>query len=597
MPGRIEDYALVGDLRTAALVGRDGSVDWLCAPRFDSPAFLAALLGTEQNGHWRIAPQDAGPCTRRGYLGDTLILESVWEEPSGTLRLTDFMPLPGDDTGPHLVRIASCTAGSVRLRSELRLRFGYGRFVPWVRRVAGARVAVAGPDSVWLRSDTEQRGEHLTTRADTVLEAGDSATFVLSWQPSHLPGPAAPDAAQALGRTRAFWADWIATCGYQGPYREAVVRSLLTLKALSYAPTGGIVAAATSSLPEDLGGERNWDYRFCWLRDATLTLSSLLRVGLVREAESWRQWLERAVAGSPEDLQIMYGVAGERWLPETELDWLPGYGNSRPVRAGNAAADQLQLDVYGEVMDALHLARTAGLPPLAHAWDIQRVLMEFLTNTWRQPDDGLWEIRGPRRHFVHSKVMAWVAVDRAVQDAERFNLPGPVDRWRAIREAIHREVCTRGFDPGRGTFTQYYGSRELDAALLLIPKVGFLPPDDPRVAGTVDAVRAELDQQGFVRRYTTGADPETAVDGLSGTEGAFLACSFWLADALAGLGREEQARELFERLLTVRNDVGLLSEEWDPQANRQLGNFPQAFSHIGLLDTALGLSGRRHPRS
>ncbi|MCX4744219.1 glycoside hydrolase family 15 protein [Kitasatospora sp. NBC_01287] len=592
MPGRIEDYAIVGDLRTAALIGTDGSVDWLCCPRFDSHAFFAALLGSEENGHWRIAPNGAGACTSRTYASDSLVLQTRWDQPAGQLVLTDFMPPTTEDAPPRLIRIAQCTAGTVEVTSELRLRFGYGQYVPWVRRAEGGHVAIAGPDAVWFRSDTDQRGEHRLTRSHITLQAGDRAEFELSWRPSHLPAPPPVDAQEVLRTTLDFWSGWIADCTYRGPWRAAVTRSLITLKALTYAPTGGIVAAATTSLPEDLGGERNWDYRFCWLRDATLTLSSLLRSGLVREAEAWREWLERAVAGSPEDLQIMYGVAGERLLPEAELDWLPGYEGARPVRSGNAAAGQLQLDVYGEVMAALHLARSAGLPPLRHAWDVQCALMDFLATAWREPDDGLWEVRGPRRHFVHSKVMAWVAADSVVKSAQAFQLPGPVARWRAMRDEIHREVCAQGFDTERNTFTQYYGSRELDAALLMIPKVGFLPADDPRVAGTVDAVARELDHQGFLRRYSTGGEGPSSVDGLSGSEGAFLACSFWLADALTALGREEQAHALFERLLAVRNDVGLLAEEWDPVAGRQVGNFPQAFSHVGLLDTALGLSGR-----
>ncbi|GAA1243485.1 glycoside hydrolase family 15 protein [Kitasatospora nipponensis] len=594
MPGRIEDYAIIGDLRTAALVGRDGSIDWLCCPRFDSHAVLAALLGTDQNGHWRIAPPGAGSCTRRSYLQDTLVLESVWEEPAGSVRLLDFMPLSGEGRGPCVVRIAECLRGSVRLRSELRLRFGYGQFVPWVRSVGDAHVAVAGPDAVWLYSDVEQHGEHLATTSESELHQGDRLAFVLSWQPSFQGEPPRTDAESSLRQTERTWREWTATCSYQGRWREAVIRSLITLKALTYAPTGGIVPPATTSLPEAVGGSRNWDYRFCWLRDATLTLSSLLRTGFVDEAAAWRRWLERSVAGSPQDLQIMYGVAGERWLPESELTWLPGYLGSRPVRSGNAAAGQFQLDVYGEVLDALYLARNSGLAPLHHVWDIECAVVDFVERSWRQPDDGLWEIRGERRPFVHSKVMAWVAFDRAIRTAEQFGLAGPVERWRAVREEIHREVCERGFDAVRNTFTQSYGSAELDAALLLIPRTGFLPAYDDRVRGTVDAVAAELDHGGFLRRYSTGDDPGTSVDGLTGTEGSFLACSFWLADALAATGRRREAEELFERLLGIRNDVGLLAEEYDVVGHRQVGNFPQAFSHVGLLDTALRLTGHPH---
>ncbi|MER5601377.1 glycoside hydrolase family 15 protein [Streptomyces sp. NPDC002265] len=586
----IEDYALIGDEQTAALVGRDGSVDWLCVPRFDSAACFARLLGDEDNGHWRIAPKGVqGPCTRRAYRPDTLVLDTEWDTADGTVRVTDLMPQR--EHAPDVVRIVEGVSGRVTMRSTLRLRFDYGSIVPWMRRSDGHRIAVAGPDSVWLRSEPAVRtwGEDFGTHSEFTVRAGERVAFVLTWHPSHEARPPLVDPYEALSSSVADWRSWAAHCTYAGPYRDAVVRSLITLKALSYAPTGGIVAAATTSLPEEMGGVRNWDYRFCWLRDSTLTLGALLSAGYHKEAAAWRDWLLRAVAGNPADLQIMYGLAGERRLPETELPWLAGYNGSAPVRAGNDAVTQLQLDVYGEVMDSLYLARSSGLSAKPHMWAMQGALLSFLESAWRQPDEGLWEVRGGRRQFVHSKVMVWVAADRAVRTLEEHpELPGEPDGWRALRDEVHREVCEKGYDPERNTFTQYYGSRELDAALLLIPRVGFLPPDDPRVIGTVDAVRAELGHGGFVRRYDTG---DTQVDGLPGDEGAFLACSFWLADALHMTGRTEEARALFERLLGLTNDVGLLAEEYDPVAGRQLGNFPQAFSHIGLVNTALALSG------
>ncbi|MFD9572385.1 glycoside hydrolase family 15 protein [Streptomyces sp. NPDC059982] len=588
----IEDYALIGDLMTSGLVGRDGSIDWLCLPRFDSAACFAALLGDEENGHWRIAPKGAAsgePCTRRAYVEGTLVLETFWETDEGTVKVTDFMPQR--DTAPDVMRIVEGISGRVAVTSILRLRFDYGHVVPWVRRSEGDRVAVAGPDSAWFRSEPPVRtwGEDNSTRSEFTVGPGDQVAFVLTWHPSHEPRPEQVDPYQALRQSLADWRDWSAICTYEGPHREAVLRSLITLKALTYAPTGGIVAAATTSLPEELGGVRNWDYRYCWLRDSTLTLGALLSTGYLDEARAWRHWLLRAVAGDPADLQIMYGIAGERRIPETDLPWLRGYASSAPVRVGNAAVDQLQLDVYGEVLDSLHLARATGLASERHAWKIQLALLDFLEQNWRRPDEGLWEVRGPRRHFVHSKVMAWVAADRAVRALEADpEMPGDVERWRTIRDEVHADVCENGFDAERGTFTQYYGSRELDAATLLIPRVGFLPPGDPRVIGTVDAVRAELGSSGLVRRYSTEGP---SVDGLPGDEGAFLACSFWLADALHLTGREKEARALFERLLEACNDVGLLAEEYDPVACRQLGNFPQAFSHVGLVNTAITLAG------
>ncbi|GAA3503537.1 glycoside hydrolase family 15 protein [Streptomyces prasinosporus] len=586
---RIEDYALIGDEQTAALVGADGSVDWLCLPRFDSAACFARLLGDEDNGHWRIAPAGADRCARRAYRPGTLILDTDWETPDGTVRVTDLMPQR--DRAPDLVRIVQGVRGEVTVRSTLRLRFDYGSVVPWVRREDGHRVAVAGPDSAWLRSVPEVHtwGEDLGTLSEFTVREGERVAFVLTWHPSHEPRPALVDPYASLRHSAADWRAWSARCRYDGPYRDAVVRSLITLKALTYAPTGGIVAAPTTSLPEEPGGVRNWDYRFCWLRDSTLTLNALLAAGYQEEAEAWRNWLLRAVAGDPADLQIMYGLAGERRLPEFELSWLSGFGGATPVRIGNAAVDQLQLDVYGEVMDSLDLARRSGLSPQPDVWALQTVLMDYLRTAWRQPDEGLWEVRGGRRHFVHSKVMVWVAADRAVRTLrEHPDFDGDLDGWRALRDEVHREVCEKGYDPERNTFTQFYGSRELDAALLLIPRVGFLPPDDPRVLGTIDAVRAELEQDGFLRRYSTD---RAAVDGLPGDEGTFLVCSFWLADALHMTGRRKEARELFERLLGLANDVGLLAEEYDPVGGRLLGNFPQAFSHIGLVNTAFALFG------
>ena len=590
MHPRIEDYALIGDEQTAALVGMDGSVDWLCLPRFDSAACFARLLGDEENGHWRIAPEGADRCTRRAYRPGTLVLDTEWETAEGTVRVTDLMPQR--HRAPDVVRVVEGLSGKVTVRSTLRLRFDYGGVVPWVRRSDGHRVAVAGPDSVWLRSEPEVRtwGEDFSTLSEFTVEAGEKVAFVLTWHPSHEPRPPLVDPYKSLRTSVADWEHWAARCRYEGPYRDAVVRSLITLKALTYRPTGGIVAAATTSLPEEMGGVRNWDYRYCWLRDSSLTLGALVAAGYHKEAEAWRDWLLRAVAGDPADLQIMYGVAGERRLPEFELPHLTGFGGSAPVRIGNGAVNQLQLDVYGEVIDSLWLARRAGLSPKPHMWSLQGVLLEWLRAQWQQPDEGLWEVRGGRRHFVHSKVMVWVAADRAVRTLEEYaDLPGDLSGWRELRDAVHRDVCEKGFDPVRNTFTQYYGSQELDAALLLIPRFGFLPPDDPRVVGTVDAVRAALGHDGFVRRYDTAAD--TPVDGLPGAEGTFLACSFWLVDALHMTGRTKEARVLFERLVGLANDVGLLAEEYDPVAGRQLGNVPQAFSHIGLVNTALTLFG------
>ncbi|MFD9504375.1 glycoside hydrolase family 15 protein [Streptomyces sp. NPDC060035] len=592
MTPRIEDYALIGDLQTGALVGRNGSVDWLCLPRFDSGACFAALLGDEDNGHWRIAPQgtdSADTCTRRAYVADSLVLETIWETRTGTVKVIDFMPQR--DKAPDVMRIVEGISGSVDMSAVLRLRFDFGSVVPWMRRSHGHRVAVAGPDSVWLRSEPPVKtwGQQFSTCSSFTVTEGEKVAFVLTWHPSHGPRPKLIDPYKALKHTLADWAKWSARCTYRGRHREAVLRSLITLKALTYAPTGGIVAALTTSLPEEIGGVRNWDYRYCWLRDSTLTLGAMVAAGYLKEAAAWRDWLLRAVAGDPADLQIMYGLAGERRLPEAELPWLSGYEHSRPVRTGNAAVRQRQLDVYGEVIDSLRVAREAGLDNKPHAWNLQLSLLGFLESTWREPDEGLWEIRGQRRHFVHSKVMAWVAADRAVRTLEDDPcLPGDADRWRAMRDAVHADVCEKGYDPVRNTFTQYYGSQELDASTLLIARTGFLPPDDPRVVGTVDAVRNGLARDGLIRRYSTEG---ASVDGLPGDEGAFIACSFWLVDALLRIGRTDDAEVLFERLLELRNDVGLLAEEYDTVALRQLGNYPQAFSHIGLVNSAVDLAG------
>ncbi|MQY13144.1 Trehalase [Streptomyces sp. RB5] len=594
MAGRIEDYALIGDMQTAALVGRDGTVDWLCLPRFDSHAVFAALLGNEDHGFWRLGPthgsQQRPPVAdRRRYRGDSLVLESEWDTPRGTVRVIDFMPRR-NSAAPQLVRIVEGVSGRVQMSSALRMRFSYGRIVPWVHKVDGRTVAVAGPDSVWLDTDTETYGKELTTYSDFTVSPGERIAFTISWQPSHLQPPALPDPEGALASTERFWREWTDQCTYHGPYRDAVMRSLITLKALTYEPTGGIVAAPTTSLPEDIGGVRNWDYRFTWLRDAAITLSSLLRTGYRDEAGAWREWLLRAVAGDPENLQIMYGIAGERELGEIELEWLPGYEGSRPVRAGNGAAGQLQLDVYGEVAEALHLGHMTGLARSDYASVLQLKMIHWIEANWDRPDEGLWEVRGPRRHFVHSKVMLWVAVDRMIKLIEAGEADGPLDRWRELRDDIHRDVCEKGYDKERNTFTQSYGSRELDASLLLIPQMGFLPPDDKRVIGTIEAIQRELSTpDGFILRYPTSGT-EHGLDGLPGDEGAFLACSFWMADDLAMIGRVGEARKLFEKLLALRNDLGLLAEEWDPRLQRQVGNFPQAFSHVPLIDTALRLS-------
>ncbi|RNL87004.1 glycoside hydrolase family 15 protein [Halostreptopolyspora alba] len=578
---------MIGDMQTAALVGRDGSIDWLCLPNFDSPACFSAILGDEQNGNWWIRPAASDQsAAHRQYRAETLILETDWENDEGAVRVIDFMPPRGG--APHIVRIVEGIRGNVRMSTALRLRFDYGNVVPWIHRSGTEMAAVAGPDSVWLSSPVPMNGHNFVHDATFTVSAGQRVPFVMTWHPSEVEESDHLDAEKALSRTERFWRGWVDKCSYEGDYRDAVVRSLITLKALTYRPTGGIVAAPTTSLPEEIGGVRNWDYRYCWLRDATITLEALIRSGYTDEARSWREWLVRAVAGEPQHMQIMYGVRGERRLGEWEADWLPGYENSRPVRIGNAAVGQYQLDVYGEVMDVLELARRSGLQSSEHVWGLQRSLVNYLEWCWDEPDEGLWEVRGPRQHFVHSKVMAWVAADRAVRMIEEFDKEGPIERWRSLRDTIHTEVCTYGYDARRNTFTQYYGSKELDAALLLIPEVGFLPYDDPRVIGTIEAIREDLMVDGFVMRYRT--DRAEVADHLPGGEGAFLACSFWMANALLSIGREKEARELFERLLALRNDVGLLAEEYDARSGRQVGNFPQAFSHVPLVTTALNLS-------
>ena len=581
---RIEDYALIGDCETAALVGRNGSIDWLCWPRFDSAACFAALLGRPEHGRWLVTPVDSAARVRRSYRGDTMILETTFETDAGAVVLTDFMPMRG--TNSDLVRIVRGLRGRVDMTMELVFRFSYGSIVPWVTRLDDKSLrAIAGPDMVVLRTDVTIHGSGLTTVADFSVAEGESVSFVLTWGPSHQAPARSVDPAAALQDTERFWTDWASRCTYRGEWREPVLRSLLTLKALTYGPTGGIVAAPTTSLPEAIGGQRNWDYRFCWLRDATLTLLALMDAGYFEEASAWRDWLVRAVAGSPEQAQIMYGLGGERHLLEWEVPWLPGFASSSPVRVGNAAHAQFQLDVYGEVMDALHQARMGGITDTAEAWHLQRALTNHVERVWMNPDQGLWEVRSGPQHFTHSKVMAWVALDRAIRAVECNGLHGPLDRWRATRKRIHQEVCERGFDRAQGCFVQSYGSPHLDASLLLLPLVGFLPPNDPRIVRTIECIEEQLVVEGLVLRYNTTLTD----DGLPPGEGAFLACSFWLADAYVLLGRHDDARALYQHLLSLRNDVGLLSEEYNPRTHRFLGNFPQAFSHVALVSTGLNL--------
>ncbi|WP_406108484.1 glycoside hydrolase family 15 protein [Streptomyces sp. NBC_01003] len=587
---RIEHYGLIGDMQTSAHVCDDGSIDWLCLPRFDSPASFAALLGTQKHGAWRIAPaaaheEGAGATAERRYVGESLVLETVWTTSSGSAKVTDFMP--PRDGAPQVIRIVEGTAGQIAMASTLRARPGYGRVSPWIHELGGRMIAEGGGDALWLDTSTGQVEKDGAIVSSFTVTAGESVAFVLSWGPSHGVAPEIPDPDAALAATLAFWEDWTSQCTYDGPHREAVVRSLITLKAMTYAPSGGIVAAPTTSLPEEVGGRRNWDYRYTWLRDASTTLGALLGSGYWQEAEAWRRWLLRAVAGDPENLQIMYGITGERDLQERELRWLPGYENSGPVRIGNGAVDQLQLDVYGYVIETLYLAHQSGVARCGDTAVLHQRLVEHLAERWQTPDEGIWEIRGERRHFVHSKVMAWAAIDRTILLVEAAVLEADLFALIELREAIHQEVCTRGFDPVRNTFTQSYGSQEVDAALLLIPRVGFLPPDDPRVLGTVEAVRQQLSTpEGLVRRYPTAGD-RIGLDGLNGDEGTFLLCSFWMVDALALTGRPDEAHALFDRLLALRTDLGLLAEEYDPATGRQLGNFPQAYSHIGVIGSAL----------
>ncbi|MBA3763646.1 MAG: glycoside hydrolase family 15 protein [Chthoniobacterales bacterium] len=591
---KIEDYAFLSDTQTCALVSRAGSVDWLCFPRFDSGACFAALLGDEQNGHWRFTPHERVIATRHRYRGETLILETEIDAEGGTVRLIDFMPPRGK--APDIIRIIEGVRGRVPLRMELTIRFDYGHIVPWVRKRDGGLQAIAGPDALILRTPIRTHGEDLKTVAEFTVAEGDRIPFVLTWFASHEAAPRPVRAEHALQETEAYWNDWTKTCRIEGEWRDAVVRSLLTLKGLTYAPTGGIVAAATTSLPEEIGGVRNWDYRYCWLRDATFTLLSLMDAGYLDEARAWREWLLRAVAGSPGQMQIMYGVCGERRLSEFELPWLSGYEGSTPVRVGNAASDQFQLDVYGEVLDSMYSADRAGIKSSAADWRLLVALIGFLETRWEEPDQGIWEVRGPARHFTHSKVMAWVAFDRAVKLIEHCHCEADehVERWRSLRDRIHEQVCARGYNEQKKAFTQFYGSEELDASLLMIPLVGFLPASDERVRNTVEAVQRELMWDGFVLRYRP---EQNNVDGLPGREGVFLLCTFWLADCLHLIGRTEEARQVFEGLLALRNDVGLLSEEYDPEMKRLLGNFPQAFSHVALVNTARILSTPATARS
>ncbi len=589
----IEDYGFISNMLSCALVSRDGSIDWLCLPRFDSDACFASLLGTEENGYWRIAPEAPYRTTRRYRHGST-ILETTFETADGTATLIDFMALTEDEEHIDLFRIVRGDGGSVRLRMEFVLRFGYGQTIPWVRRADFGLTAVAGPDAIELHAPTELKNQDYRTVSAFSAGEGQSVPFALCWHPSHRPVEKHIDPEARLKETESWWREWSGRRADEdagNPWSEAVARSLVTLKGLTYRPTGGIVAAATTSLPERIGGERNWDYRFCWIRDATFTLYALLSSGFRDEANDWREWMLRAAAGHPSQLQIMYGLAGERRLPELELPWLAGYEHSRPVRIGNAAADQLQLDVYGELMDSLHTARKFKLEASEESWNFQRTLLGELNKKWSNPDKGIWEIRSESRCFTHSRLMSWVAYDRGVKAVESFGLSGPLEEWRATREAIRAEILRESWSDKRGSFVQSYGDDALDASLLLLPLVGFLPPDDPRVVSTVEAIQRELTEDGLVLRYRrTEAD-----DGLHGREGTFLVCSFWMADALCMIGRLDEATELFERLLALRNDLGLLAEEYDPVAKRQLGNFPQAFSHVGVVNTANNLLSARGP--
>ena len=589
MTSLIEDYAMIGDCHTAALVARNGSIDWLCLPRFDSGACFAALLGNKEHGRWLLAPEGEVRGVSRRYRDGTLVLETDYETLDGAVTVIDCMPLRSKE--PDLVRIVVGKRGKVRMRMQLIIRFDYGSIIPWVRRSKDGLSAVAGPDTLILHTRVNLHSEGFRTEAEFTVAEGQRIPFLLMWHPSHEPAPATMDAETLVEHTEQWWRAWSNRCSYQGEWREVVLRSLITLKALTYAPTGGIVAAPTTSVPEQLGGVRNWDYRYCWLRDATFTLYALMLGGYLEEACAWREWLLRAVAGNPSQINIMYGLSGERRLTELELRWLPGYAGSAPVRIGNAACEQFQLDVYGELMDAMHLARRSGISIDENDWRVQCALVNFLESAWREPDNGLWEMRGPKRHFTHSKIMAWVAFDRMVKAVDRFGCDGPVERWRQLRSIVHEEVCRRGFDSTRNTFVQYYGGKTLDASLLMIPLVGFLPAGDTRVRGTVQSIECDLMADGFVQRYRTNQE----IDGLPPGEAAFLSCSFWLADNYAMLGRYQDARRLFERLLGLCNDVGLLSEGYDPKNQRLLGNFPQALSHLALVNTAFNLSRSHGP--
>jgi len=590
MASRIEDYAMIGDLGSAALIGRDGSVDWLCWPRFDSDACFAALLGESEHGRWQIAPKAVIKRVTRRYRPNTLILETHFETEEGAATLIDFMPPRDEDA--HLIRIVKGESGKVAFHSELILRFAYGAIVPWVTRVDDTTIrGIAGPDMAVLRTPAGMRGENFKTVSDFAVASGEDLPFVLSFARSHEPMPDPVDVAERLAATEEFWTNWAGRNKIEGPWNEAVMRSLIVLKALTYAPTGGMAAAPTTSLPEFIGGSRNWDYRFCWLRDATLTLLALMNAGYYDEAQTWREWLLRAAAGSPQQIQIMYGLRGERRLTEWEVPWLPGYENSKPVRIGNAAHNQLQLDIFGEVMDALHQARQGGLGANEAGWAMQREFLLHLAEIWHEPDEGLWEVRSGREHFTHSKAMAWLAFDRAIRSAEMFKLPGPIQEWREMRQRIHADVCSRGFNKQLGSFVRAYGSKELDASLLLLPAIGFLPAHDPRIVATVEAIERRLVVNGLVLRY----DSATASDGLPAGEGVFLACSFWLADAYLMLGRRDDALRLFNHLLSLRNDLGLLSEQYEPRTRRLVGNFPQAFSHLALVNTASNLAHHQKP--
>jgi GH15 family glucan-1,4-alpha-glucosidase len=583
-PSPIEDYALIGDCQTAALVSRAGSIDWMCLPRFDSGACFAALLGGRENGRWSLAPVSDAGHVDRAYRDGTLVLDTTFHIGSDAVVVTDCMPTR--DRIPHLVRVVRGLRGRVRMATELVMRFDYGSIVPWVRKDQGGLLAIAGPDSLRIQSQVPLRGHNLTTVGEFDVAEGETVAFALTWHPSHVRKPADVDPSEIVAHAERDWRAWSSRCSYRGEWREPLLRSLITLKALTHSATGGIVAAPTTSLPEALGGVRNWDYRYCWVRDATFTLLALVRNGFVDEGLAWREWLLRAVAGDPSKLQILYGVDGTRRVPETEIPWLAGYEGARPVRVGNAASEQRQLDVYGEVMDAMHQCHELGFTPDPHAWNLRRKLLEFLETCWDKPDDGIWEMRGPRRQFTHSKVMAWVAFDRGIKRLEAAGGGGPLERWRALRARMHDEICRQGFDAELGAFVQHYGSKALDASLLMMPLVGFLPAGDPRVRGTVRAIEENLIEDGLVRRYQTHSE----VDGLPAGEGVFLACTFWLADNLALAGRLADARRLFGRLLDLRNDVGLLSEEYDVRAGRFVGNFPQAFSHVSLVNTARNLT-------